>query len=285
MSVRPVLVGATTPGHLPIYDSSTARPSWWSETADLWRYRDLLVQLVTRDIKVRYKRSVLGVAWTMLNPLLMMVVFTLAFSQIFQVDSPNYPVFLLSATLAWGFFSQTSTVGLHQLLGSGPLVTRIYVPRTVFAVSAMLVGLVNFVISLVPLTALMLVTGAPLTPALAVLPISIVALAAFTLGVTLILSTFAIRFHDTVDLYQVALSAWFFLTPIVYPPTLISQQRAWQTALNPMSYYVALFRDPIYAGRVPDPATLLIAIAIAATTLIAGWVGFTTRAHELAYRL
>jgi len=116
-------------------------------------------------------------------------------------------------------------------------------------------------------------------------PFSIAALAAFTLGVSLILSTLAIRFHDVVDLYQVVLSAWFFLTPVVYPASLISEHRAWQIAFNPMSYFIVLFRDPIYEGRFPDPETLLIAGTVSLTTLIVGWVMFTTRAHELAYRL
>jgi ABC-type polysaccharide/polyol phosphate export permease len=266
---------------LPVYDTASAQPAWRSELAGLWQYRDLIVQLVARDIRVRYKRSVLGVGWTMLNPLLMMVVLTLAFSRVFHVDSPNYPVFLLSATLAWGFFSQTSTAAVHQLLSSGPLIRRIYVPRTVFAVSATLVGLVNLLMSLVPLLLLMLVTQAPIGPALAWLPASILILAAFTLGVSML----AIRFHDVVDLYQVILSAWFFLTPIIYPASIIPGEQAWRLMLNPIVHLLALFRNPIYEARSPDGLTVLLSVCVAAATLVIGWLLFTARSDELAYRL
>jgi ABC-type polysaccharide/polyol phosphate export permease len=273
------------PETLPVYDTASAPPAWRTELAGLWQYRDLIVQLVVRDIRVRYKRSVLGVGWTVLNPLLMMVVLTLAFSQLFHVDSPNYPVFLLSATLAWAFFAQSSTIAVHQLLSSGPLIQRIYVPRTVFAVSATLVGLVNLLMSLVPLLLLMLVTHAPIGLALAWLPASIVILAAFTLGISLILSMLAIRFHDVVDLYQVILTAWFFLTPIIYPASIVPGEQAWRLMLNPMVPLLTLFRDPIYEGRSPDGLTVLLSVSVAAVTLTIGWLLFTARSDELAYRL
>lgn len=275
----------TTEDTLPLYDSASTIPPAWREAVGVYQYRDLIAQLVARDLKVRYKRSVLGVAWTMLNPLLMMVVLTLAFSHIFHIESPNYPVFLLSATLAWGFFSQTTTVAVHQLLGGGSLITRIYVPRTVFAISAALVGLVNLVIALLPLGALMLVTQAPVSLALAWLPVSIIILATFTLGVSLILSTLAIRFHDVVDIYQIVLSAWFFLTPIVYPESLVPPEQTWRIAANPMVYLLTLFRDPIYHHRSPDLSTLVLAAGGSVGVLIVGWLIFTASSDELAYRV
>jgi ABC-type polysaccharide/polyol phosphate export permease len=270
---------------LPVYDTAHAGPAWWTEAVELWQYRDLIAQLAARDIKVRYKRSVIGVAWTLLNPLLMMVVYTLAFRHIFLADSPGYPVFLLTGITAWGFFAQTTVVGMYQLLGGGSLLTRIYVPRTVFAVSATIVGLVNLLLSLGPLVAVMLATGVPVTVALAWLPLSMVVLAIFTLGVTLIVSSLLIRFHDVVDIYQVLLQAWFFWTPVIYPPDFIPGDQTWRLMTNPMAHMIALFRDPISEGRSPENVTLIVASLVALITLVVGWRLFTARTDELAYRL
>jgi ABC-type polysaccharide/polyol phosphate export permease len=270
---------------LPVYDTARTGPAWWTEAVELWRYRDLIAQMAARDIKVRYKRSVLGIAWTLLNPLLMMLVYTMAFRHLFVADSPGYPVFLLSGITAWGFFSQSTVVGMYQLLGGGSLLTRIYVPRTVFAVSAIISGLVNLVLSLGPLVVVMLATDVPVTIALAWLPVSVVLLAAFTLGVTLMISSLVIRFHDVVDIYQVLLQAWFFWTPVIYPPDFIPGDQTWRLMSNPMAHMIALFRDPIYEGRSPDSATLIAASLVALVTLVVGWLLFTSRTDELAYRL
>lgn len=270
---------------LPIYDSARAGPVWWTEAVELWRYRDLMTQLAVRDIKVRYKRSVLGVAWTLLNPLLMMVVYTLAFRHIFLVDSPAYPVFLLSGITAWGFFSQTTVVGMHQLVGGGSLLTRIYLPRTVFAVATTIGGLVNLLLALIPLVVVMLVTDVPVTIALAWLPLSIAILAMFTLGVTLIISSLVIRFHDIIEIYQALIMAWFFLTPVIYPPDKIPGDQAWRLMTNPMAHMITLFRTPIFEGRAPDSVTLITGSLFALVTFAVGWLLFTSRADEIAYRL
>jgi ABC-type polysaccharide/polyol phosphate export permease len=270
---------------LPIYDTAQVGPPWWTEAIELWRYRDLIAQLATRDIKVRYKRSVLGIAWTLLNPFLMMVVYTVAFRHLFGINSPGYPVFLLSGTLAWGYFSQTTVVAMYQLLGGGSLLTRIYVPRTVFAASATIAGLVNLLLSLVPLAIVMVASDVPLTVALVWLPLAILLLAIFTLGVALIVSSLAIRFHDVADIYQVLLQAWFFWTPIIYPPSLIPGDQTWRLMSNPMAHLITLFRVPIFEGQPPDAATVIGASGLALLTLIVGWLLFTSRADELAYRL
>lgn len=274
------------PDHtLPVYDTASIGPAWWTEAVELWRYRDLVAQFAARDIKVRYKRSVLGVAWTLLSPLLMMVVYTLAFRHVFQVESPSYPVFLLSGVLPWTFFAQVTTSAMHQLLGGGSLLSRIYMPRTAFAVSSIIVGLVNLLLSLVPLFGLMFVTGVPFTGALFWLPVAIILMAVFALGFALIISSLVVRFHDVAEIYQVVLQAWFFWTPILYPPTLIPGDQAWRVMTNPMAPLIGLFREPILDGRSPDGLTLLVTALVAFGTLIIGWVLFTSRSDELAYRL
>jgi ABC-type polysaccharide/polyol phosphate export permease len=268
-----------------IYDS-TRRPSWiLEEMHEAWRYRDLLSQLIARNIKVRYKRSVLGIAWTMLNPLLIMLILTLVFSNLFRVTLEHYSVYILSALILWNFFSQTTTMAMSELVWGGGLLHHIYVPRTIFALSAAGTGVINLLFSLVPLAIILIVTGVPLTPALLFLPIPILLAAIFALGVGLFLSTLAAYFADVVEIYQVVLTAWMYLTPIIYPLDIVPEKYRWFFNLNPMYHLVEIFRAPIYSGVVPGAARLLIAVAIAGTAFLIGWTYFVRKADEFAYRI
>jgi ABC-type polysaccharide/polyol phosphate export permease len=268
-----------------VYDSARRPPAFWEELKALWAYRDLIRQLVARDIKVRYKRSALGVAWTMLNPLMMMVVLTLVFSHLFRFDLPNYPVYLLSGTLLWNFFAQTTTLATQQLVWGGALLNRIYVPRTVFAVSALGTGLVNLTLALIPLGLIMLATGAPFHPALVFLPAAVLLAAAFTLGVSLLLSSAAAVFPDIIEMYQVILTAWYFLTPVFYPAKILPPEYGFWLTLNPMHHLVSAFRGPVYAGEFLSAGGFLVTAGLALGALGLGWLIFTARADKIVYRL
>ena len=144
----------------PIYDSARRSHPALDELRDLLAYRHLVLQLVRRDVLTRYKRSVLGIAWTLLNPLGMMIVLTIAFSQLFRFgDTLSYPAYVLSGLLAWTFFQQTTTASMVNLVWGGGLLNRIYVPRASFAVAAVGTGLVNLILALLPLVLVMLATG------------------------------------------------------------------------------------------------------------------------------
>jgi ABC-2 type transport system permease protein len=267
------------------YDSARRRPPFVEEILALLRYRHLATQLISRNIKTRYKRSVLGVAWTMISPLMMMVVLTLVFSSIFNSHIANYAVFLLSALTLWGFFSQTSSGIMTELTWGGSLLSKIYVPPSVFAVSALGTGLVNFVLALVPLLLIMVVTGMPLTPALLFLPVPMLFVSMFTLGVGLVLSRLAIFFADVSEMYQIIIMVWFYASPIIYPVEAISDDRRKLLMLNPMYYLIEIFREPIYNGRLPDLSMTLTAGAISVVTLLAGWWYFTQKVDQYAYRV
>ena len=268
------------------YDSSAHPPAPLAELAAVWRYRDLVLQLVSRDIKTRYKRSLLGVAWTMVNPLLTMTVLAIVFGQIFRVETHNYPAYLLSGVLVWNFFAQSTSAAMHQLVSGGSLFRRIYVPRTVFTLAAVGTGLVNFVVALVPLVVIMAVTGAPFTPALIwVLVVAVPVVAIFTLGVALLLSTLSITFPDVIEMYVIVLNAWFFLTPVMYPLSIVPDSWVPLVVANPMFYFVASFRTPVQDGAIPDVSVALISVAAALTSLVIGWLAFTSRADRIAYRV
>lgn len=269
----------------PVYDSADRPPPSWEEFVAVWRYRDLIAQFLARDLKVRYKRSLLGVAWTMLNPLAMMLVLAVVFSHVFRITLPHYPVYVLSGMVLWNLFAQTTTAAIHQLVWGGPLLTRIYVPRTLFAVSAVGTGLVNLGLALAPLALIMAVTGVPFRPALLWLPLAILLTALFALGVALLLSIMAVAFPDVLDMYQIVLSLWYFLTPIMYPVTILPESSRWWLNLNPMYHLLEVFRAPIHVGVPAGMHTVAAATAAALGVVLAGWLIFSARADEIAYRV
>jgi ABC-type polysaccharide/polyol phosphate export permease len=270
-----------------IYDSARRMNPAVDELREVIRYRDLVLQLVRRDVLTRYKRSLLGVAWTLINPLGMMIVLTLVFSQVFRFGgTQDYPVFVLSGLLAWTFFSQTTTAAMVNLVWGGGMLNRIYIPRASFALAAIGTGLVNIIISLVPLLLVMVVTGVPVHLSFLFLPVPILFLAAFSLGLGLLLSTVAVYFPDVKEMYQIVLTAWMYLTPIIYPVEVIPEAyRTLITTLNPMYHLVELFRIPILPGRFPTLEEILPAFLIALVTLVAGWWAFSQKADEIAYRI
>lgn len=267
-----------------IYDSARRLPPALEELLQLLRYRDLVLQLISRNIKARYKRSMLGVVWTMLNPLLMMIVLTLVFSNLFGLRVPNYSVYLLAGLLLWGFFSQATLASTSEIVWGASLMQRIYVPRTIFAVTAVGNGLVNLCLALIPLTLIMLVLGVPLSPAMLILPLPILLTSMFTLGIALFVSSLAVYFADIVEIYQIGLTAWMYLTPIIYPLDIIPERYRWLFHLNPMYHLITVYRTPIYLQNLPPLQSVGWATLAAAVTLLAGWWFFTRSADEIAYR-
>ncbi|MBI5965090.1 MAG: ABC transporter permease [Chloroflexi bacterium] len=269
----------------PIYDSAKRGPVALEELRGIFQYRDLIFQLVRRDIVARYKRSVLGIAWTMLQPLGMMVILSLVFSTLFQ-SVKGYPSYILSGLIAWTFFAQTTSAMITQIVWGGALLKQIYLPRTSFSVSAVGTGLVNLAFSFIPLVLIIILFGLPLYWSILFVPVSMLLLAAFALGVGLIISTLAIYFPDVSEMYAVVLVAWMYLTPIIYPEELVPEAyRFWIFNLNPMYYLVKVFRVPLFEGTLPDTLTLATAAGISILTLLIGWFFYSNKADEFAYHL
>ncbi len=270
---------------MQVYDSALLNNPALSELKDLWQYRDLLMQLIARNIKTRYKRSVLGILWTMLNPLLMMLVLTFVFSNVFRFQQPHYAAYALAGVALWNFFAQTTTGAMSELIWGGNLMNKIYLPRSIFAASALGTSLVNLLLTLIPLFVVMAITGVPFRPALLILPLPILLTAMFALGVALILSRVAAYFADVLEMYQIFLTAWMYLTPIIYPKEIISPDLQWLFNLNPMYHLIEIFRAPLLIGWLAGPKTVLASTAAAVVTLAFGWWYFSRKADELAYRI
>jgi ABC-2 type transport system permease protein len=267
------------------YDSQKRKSPALEELLDIIRYKDLLFQLVRRDMIARYKRSVLGIAWTMLQPLGMMLILTIVFSHLFG-RVPGYAAYLLGGLIAWIFFAQTTTSAIHQNVWGGTLIRRIYVPHTAFSVASIGTGVVNLVLSLVPLLLIMLILHRPITWAVLFLPVALLSLTAFALGIGLLLSSLAVRFPDIAEMYQIIVQAWMYLTPIMYPSDILPPSyRTWLLYFNPMYYQVLMFRVPLYDGVLPSMPLIAIGIGISLTTLAIGWIYFTYQADNFAYTL
>ena len=277
-------MGATSAA-VPVYDTALRPSPAFAEIGELLRYRDLLKLLVSKIVKTRYKRSALGVVWTLLNPLLNMAVMTVAFSAVFQSSVTSYSVYVLTGILWWNFFTQTTTYAMSSLVWGGGLLKRVYVPRTIFAVSAVAHGIINLLLSLVVLAVIMVFVGHPFHATWWFLPVPMLLLACFALGVALFISTLAVFFVDVVDIFQVVLQAWFFLTPIIYPPDIFPAKYAWFLKINPVHYLLETFRAPLLRGVLPDGGTLAIAAVSAVGALVFGWWFFTRKSDEFAYRL
>jgi ABC-type polysaccharide/polyol phosphate export permease len=249
------------------------------ELRDLVEHRNLLWNLVRRDLTVRYKRSVIGFFWTMLNPLLLMIILTVVFSSLFRFEGiANYPTYFLSTYLVFGFFAQTTNQSMASLAWNGALMKRVRVPKSIFAVSTTLSGLVNLCLAYVPLFVIMFATGAPICFTVLYLPISFLLIAMFTLGVSLLLSALAVYFEDVQHMYQVATFGLMYLTPIIYPITIVPYKWLFVIRANPLTHLVKLARDPVYGCTVPGGHVIVASVAAAVVALVLGWVVF----HRLA---
>jgi lipopolysaccharide transport system permease protein len=252
---------------------------------ELWQYRELLRNLVVRDLKVRYKNSILGIAWSWLNPLLMMVVYTVFFTIFLRNSSiPHYPVFLLCGLLPWNFFSDSIVQATDSIIGNAHLVKKVYFPREILPISIVLANLVNLLIALPVFFALALFSGAPLTGWVLLLPITILIQVIFTIGLTLFLSTLNVFYRDTQHILRVLTLALFFLTPVFYPISTVPQEahvlgisfnaQLWLRRLNPMASIIASYRDLLYWGAPTGLDFLLRTAVTALIVLILGYLVF-----------
>src|SRR5262245_55669520 len=246
-------------------------PPVWSGPGALRRYLDLLQTLVSRAIKQRYKRSVLGFAWTMLNPLITMVILSVVFSRVFGDRVPNYPLFVIIGLLAWNLFSLGSTQGLASIVDSGPLIRKVAVPKEMFPLAAVGANLVNFLLSLVPLLFVVLFLRIDVTWAVLWVPIGVALIGLFTLGVALALGTLNVFFRDVRYFYEAALLAWFYGTPVFYPVDVLSERARAVLQWNPLYVLVDVFRTPIYAGTAPAAGTVVTAVVEATAMAAVGW--------------
>jgi ABC-type polysaccharide/polyol phosphate export permease len=248
-----------------------------ADFSESWNYRSLLRMLVERDLKTRYRGSALGVAWSFLQPLGMMLVLTFAFSVITPGSSKieHFPVFALSGWLAWSFFTAAVTGATGSVVANGSLVKKVYFPRLVLPVAVVVSSLINFLFALPVWLGVALVLGHPLHATLLFLPVIIAIQVVFCIGVSFLLSTLNVFYRDTQFILELAMLALFFLTPIWYdidraPP----QIGLWVRRFNPMASLVNMYQDAMYRGEITDAGFVFRTGLTAVAVLVAGYLVF-----------
>ena len=219
---------------------------------DVAGHLELLRMLVIKDLKIRYKASALGLFWSLLNPLMMMLVYTAIFGAVFKNQRPQFPIFILSGLLAWNFFGAALPLATISIVGNAGLVKRTRFPNSLLPLSAVLSGLVNYLISLVLLFGLLLFYRHGVGPSIVLLPFLIVSQVLFTAGLGLLLSSLNVLFRDVEHFLGIVLTVWFFATPIIYPRESLSGSRFAGTLvqINPMTWLISAYQDVFYG--VPD---------------------------------
>ena len=251
----------------------------------MWQYRELLLNLTIRDLKVRYKNSVLGIAWSLLNPLLMMLVFTMVYMVLLgQANRSDYSAFILSGLLPWNFFAASIMGGTGSIVGNGHLIKKIYFPRAVLPTSLVLSNLVNFLIALPVYFVMAWLLGVRFTPYVIWLPVVIVVELIFAMGMALLLAALNVLYRDVQHIMEVVILAWFFMTPIIWDVNLLPQSKVIAGVdvpvqrliyiFNPMASIIASYRDVLYYGRPIGWDFFLRTIITSLLTLVLGFFVF-----------
>ena len=234
------------------------------------QYSFLMSQLVSRNFNTKYRQSVLGVFWSILNPLLTTAVLYFVFSTIFRQETENYIVYLLSGIIVWNAFVEAVNLGMESITGSASIINKVYVPRYIYPISNVISALINLLISLIPMVLICLITGLRITKAYLLLPIAIALLFVFAAGMSLILATSNVFFRDTRFLWGVVTMMWTYLTPIFYTETIIPEAFRTLYHANPMYQFLFFFRSILIQGVTPQPAIYLYSLVGAVVPLMVG---------------
>lgn len=252
---------------------------------DLYKYRTVLGQLVKQQVTLRYRRTVFGFLWTLLNPLLNMAVIATVFSIVLKFQIKDYSIFLFSAIIPWTMFSNSIAQCSQALIINENLIKKIYLPKQLFITANALSVLIDSLLSTVCLFIISLVFGAKLSLALFFLPISFFILFFFTYGLGLILSIASVFLRDMQYLIGVLLQALYFITPVIYPLSAVPDKFRWVFSWNPMFYLIDLFREPIYNSALPSIDLINTCVIFSGTAFTAGIIIFKFNDHKIVFRL
>jgi ABC-type polysaccharide/polyol phosphate export permease len=249
-------------------------------------FRELLYQMTRRDLLLRYKQTVMGFGWAIFMPLVNTAVFSVIFTRVapLQMDMP-YPLFAYCGLLAWNFSASSMRFSVTSLTANANLVTKVYFPREIFPLSAVLVSLVDLAVGSLVLVALMVYYGVAPTASLWALPWVVLVHVMFTLSICLLLSMANLFYRDVKYLFELIVTVWMFLSAVLYPVDRVGGLTGQIMALNPMTPILEAYRDVLLRGRAPDPTSFLITTAIAAVTLLVAWVIFHRAESEFAERV
>lgn len=244
------------------------------------KFQPLLSELIARDIKIKYRKSVLGVLWTLLNPLFMMIILSIVFMNLFRFDVEYFPVYLLSGQLIFNFYSESTNTSMSAIMDNGPLIKKIYVPKYLFVLSRVSSSTINLLASFTALICVMLAMRVELHYMVLLAPIPLFFLIVFSLGVGLILSAITVKFRDVMHLYSVFVTALMYLTPVIYPMSILPEWLEPIVRLNPITNILQMFRNVMLYNTLPDLMSLAMAIVECAVMLSLGLYVFYKNQDE-----
>ena len=231
-------------------------------------------ELIVRDLKIKYRRSVLGYLWSLLNPLLMMMVISAVFSYMFRYDIPNYPIYLICGQVMFQFFSDATNMSMGSIIQNGALIKKVYVPKYIFPMSRVFSCFVTLIFSLGAVIIVIIVTHTPIAWTIILLPLPLMYVCVFSLGVGMLLSVIAVYFRDALHLYGVLTTAWMYFTPIFYPLSAVPDQVRGLMELNPLYHIITCFRSVILYGEVPGVENTCACIISCALSVSIGLIVF-----------
>lgn len=238
------------------------------------KFKPLLRELVVRDVKVRYRKSLLGLLWTLLNPLFMMIIMTIVFSNIFRANIEHFPAYLLAGQICFNFFNESTNNAMHAIISNGSLLKKVYVPKYLFPMSKVFSTLVNLAASVIVLLAVMLVTGVSLNLNCIWILVPLAGLILFSLGMGLLLSSVAVFFRDMLHFYGVLLLGWTYLTPLFYPIEILPDNVRFIVTMNPITNIVECVRVATLYGSRPDIPLMLCSVLPGILLVILGFYVF-----------
>ncbi len=259
--------------------------SIFSLLVEIQRNRELIWALALKELHIRYKRSALGFLWSLLNPLLMMVILSVVFSTIVRIGVKQYAIFLMAALLPWTFLAQTLAYSADSLVGNGELLKKIYVAKVVFPIAAVLSNVINFMLSLIPLFILMLALRFPFHWTWLYLPVPLLGLIMFATGCAFFCAAANVFFRDVAHILQVVLSAWFYASPVMYSLDFVPLRYQIYFRLNPMVYILNGFRHAIYHGFLPSVVSISATLGVGLVTLMLGYWFFRRVQDSVVYYL
>jgi len=236
----------------------------------LKKYKALLYELVSRDIKVRYKGSILGMLWTVLNPILTMLVMTIVFSRLFRFEIEYYPIYFFCGNLLFQLMSESTTNAMNSIIDSSSLIKKVYVPKYLFPVSKIMSSVVNLLFSLLAMLLIMIILRVPFRATMLLSFIPIIYVIIFSMGLGMILSTIMVFFKDMAQLYHVIILLWMYLTPLFYPVSVLKDNVPIMLTINPMCHYVQYFRSLVLYGKIPGIMENLICAMISGIMFVLG---------------
>ena len=252
---------------------------------DIVKYRNLVVELVMRDIKKKYRRSILGYLWSMLNPLLTMLITAMVFSNLFRFQIDNFVLYLLTGQLIFTFYSEATSFAMGSILENGSLIKKVYVPKYLFPISRVSSSAVNLLFSLPAMLAIMLYTDHEITITLVACIVPLILLYFFCIGIGLFISALAVYFRDIFHLYGVLITVLNYATPIFYPVNIIPEEYKFVVEYNPLYYFLSAFREVAYNNTLPSIELLSICTVFSVGALVVGAYYFNKKQNTFVMYL